>query len=71
MSNEPLSPEERLANQHKEIYASLKGHFLSLHRLLSVAIESIDASVKVLEMSEQPPDKEISNQDEDIPSIPE
>jgi hypothetical protein len=63
MSNEQLSPEERLANQHKEIYASLKGHFLSLRRLLSVAIESIDSSIKVLEMSEQSPDEEIPSND--------
>ena len=52
MSNEQLSPEEILANQHKEIYVSLKGQFVSLRRLLLVAIESIDASVKILEMSE-------------------
>jgi hypothetical protein len=63
MSNEQLSPEERLANQHKEIYASLKQHFLSLKRLLNVAIESIDASTKILEMSEQSPDEEIASND--------
>ena len=59
MSDKQLSLEERLAARHKEIYASLKDHFLSLRRLLMVAIESIDASVKILEMSEQSPDEEI------------
>jgi len=51
VSEKKLTPEEMLAKQHLEIYATIKDQFLSLRRLLTVAIESIDASVKVLEMN--------------------
>lgn len=49
--NKELTPEQKLAQQHLDVYNTIKDHFLSLRRLLTVAIESIDASVKVLEMN--------------------
>ena len=51
MNDKEITPEERLARQHLDVYATIKDQFLSLRRLLSVAIDSIDASVKVLEMN--------------------
>ena len=55
MSEKELTPEERLAKQHLDVYATIKDQFLSLRRLLTVAIDSIDASVKVLEMNPELP----------------
>jgi len=60
MSEKQLTPAEILAKQHLDIYAAIKDQFMSLHRLLTVALESIDASVKVLEMN---PDLPSSNDD--------
>ena len=60
MSEKELTPEERLARQHAQIYNTIKEHFISLRRLLTVAIDSIDASVKVLEIN---PDLPPSNDD--------
>ena len=54
MDNKELSPEERLAAKHREIYSTLKGHYVSLRRLLMVAVTSIDASIEILDMSEKP-----------------
>ena len=51
MNDKTLTPEQLLAKQHVEVYSTIKEHFMGLRRLLSVAIESIDASVKVLEMN--------------------
>ena len=51
MSEKELTPEERLAQQHLDVYATVRDQFVSLRRLLTVAIDSIDASVKVLEMN--------------------
>lgn len=55
MSEKELTPEERLAKQHLEVYATIKSQFNSLRRLLNVAIDSIDASIKVLEMNPELP----------------
>ena len=60
MSEKELTPEERLAKQHLDVYTTVRDQFLSLRRLLNVAIDSIDASVKVLEMNP----KLLSNDDE-------
>jgi hypothetical protein len=51
VSEKELTPEERLAQQHIEIYTTINAHFHSLRRLLTVAIESIDASIKILEIN--------------------
>ena len=55
MSEKELTPEERLAKQHLDVYATIKSQFVSLRRLLTVAIDSIDASIKVLEMNPELP----------------
>jgi hypothetical protein len=51
VSENELTPEQKLAQQHLDVYTTIKEHFQSLRRLLTVAIESIDASIKVLEMN--------------------
>jgi hypothetical protein len=61
VSEKELTPEQRLAQQHLDVYSTIKDHFVSLRRLLTVAIESIDASVKVLEMN---PDVAAANDDD-------
>ena len=61
MSENKLTPEQMLAKQHLDVYATIKDQFLSLRRLLTVAIDSIDASIKVLEMN---PDLPPSHEDD-------
>ena len=55
MSEKELTIEERLAKQHTEIYKTRHEHFSSLRRILTVALESIDASMAVLEINPDVP----------------